>query len=166
MGDLIFECLERGMDIEKAGIKFYTDASRSIKDPKGKSTLLFLAKEEGRHLEYIKEIIDSMNASSDFGAIVQKGLPEIFPQKEEFTQQIAAGTGDKKILEEAMKVEERSIEFYSDCQNRAGASEKEIFETLVKEEEKHKAWLDYMKDGMDVHGYWYELGEYFAFDGS
>lgn len=165
MGDFLLECLEKGRDIEKAGIKFYTDASHSIEDPKGKSTLLFLAKEERRHLGYIQELVDSMNESSDFEAIVKKGLPEIFPQKEEFKEKIAAGTGDKKILEEAMGIEERSIEFYSDCQNRVGADEKEIFETLVKEEEKHKAWLDYMKDGMDVHGYWYGLGEYFAFDG-
>lgn len=166
MTNFLLECLEKGKEIEQEGIKFYTDAADSIEDPKGKSTLKFLAKEEGRHLEYINELIDSISDGGDISQIIQKKIPEIFPKKEDFREQISVDKGDKKILEEAMKVEERSIEFYTECRGRVNSSEKEIFEILIKEEEKHKAWLDYMKDGMDVHGHWYDLGEYFSFDGS
>jgi rubrerythrin len=165
MNDALLECLEKGKEIEAFGIKFYNEAANSIEDPKGKSTLQFLAREEHHHLGFIQELIDSIKKGSGISPVIQKKIPKIFPEKREFKEQVASGEGDKKILDEAMKVEDRSIEFYSNCQSRVEGEEKGIFQTLVKEEEKHKAWLDYMKDGMEVHGYWYDLGERFAFDG-
>lgn len=165
MNDFLLESLEKGRGIESLGIKFYTDAANSIEDSKGKNTLLFLAGEEKRHLKFIQELIDSVSKGADISPIIQKKIPKAFPQKEEFKERIAMGEGDKKILEEAIKVEERSIEFYADCLSKVGGAEKDIFKTLVEEEEKHKAWLDFMKEGMDVHGYWYGLEDYFALEG-
>lgn len=164
MSDFLIESLEKGREIELRGMKFYTDAANSVEDPKGKSTLSFLAKEEERHRGFIRELIDSVNEGADISPIIQKNRT-VFPQKEEFEKRTGAGEGDRKILEEAIKVEERSIEFYSDCLSRVNGPEKDIFKTLLGEEEKHKAWLDFMKEGMDVHGYWYGVEDYFALDG-
>lgn len=165
MSDFLLESLEKGKETESRGIKFYTGAANSIEDPKGKNTLLFLAREEGRHLKFIQELIDSISKGADISPIVQKKIPRVFPQKEEFREQIAVGEGDKDILEVAIGIEKRSIEFYTGCLNRVEGTEKDIFKTLVEEEEKHKAWLDFMKEGMEVHGYWYGLEDYFALGG-
>ncbi len=165
MSDFLIESLEKGREIELQGMKFYTDAANSVEDKKGKSTLLFLAKEEERHLGFIRELIDSVKKGADISPIIRKNGPTVFPQKEEFEKGIAAGDGDRRVLEEAIKVEERSIEFYSDCLSRVDGPGKDIFKTLLGEEEKHKAWLDFMKEGMDVHGYWYGVEDYFALDG-
>jgi len=166
MNNDILECLQKGKDLEAFGIKFYNEAADSISDPQGKSTLKFLAKEEHHHLEFIAKLIDSIKKGSDLSPLLGEKIPKIFPKKEEFKEQMTSTKGDKKILDEAMKVEERSIEFYTNCQSTFKGVEKDIFSILIKEEEAHKAWLDYMKDGMEVHGYWYDLGERFSFDGS
>lgn len=165
MGDFLIESLEKGKEIESQGIKFYTDAANSIEDPNGKSTLSFLASEEERHLGFIRKLINSVSKGADISQMIQKNGPVIFPQKEEFQKRIAAGDGDKRVLEEAIFVEERSIEFYSDCLSGTSGAERSIFKALVEEEKRHRAWLDFMKEGMDVHGYWYGLEDYFALDG-
>lgn len=165
MSDFLLKSLKKGKEIESAGMKFYNDVANSIIDPKGKSTLLFLAREEGRHMKFMQELIDSITKGEDISKMVSEISPVIFPQKEEFEKGIAASKSDKKIIEEAIGVEERSIEFYSYCLGKTHKAEKSIFRTLVKEEKKHKAWLDFMKEGMEVHGYWYGIEDYFALDG-
>jgi len=169
--EFVLKSLDAGRGIETYGIKFYTEAYENVKDAKGRKTLQFLANEEKEHLRFINNLSQAFKedaSGKEIGKIIKghKNLmenPKIFPGKEGYEVQIDIGDADKEILREAKKVEEKSIEFYKDCKNKVDKTEhKDIFETLVNEENKHVEWIEIMQGYMDVHGYWYDLSGYFA----
>ncbi|MFQ5975489.1 MAG: ferritin family protein [Candidatus Hydrothermarchaeales archaeon] len=167
----VLDCLDTGRKIETEGIKFYKGGAETIKDGKGRETLKFLANEEKEHLRFINNLSRSFKENEGRKRIAKiikehKNLmsrPKIFPGKAEYEKRIETDNADKEILNEAKKVEDRSIGFYQECKRKVGEQEyKEIFETLEGEEKKHLEWIEMMQGYMDVHGYWYDLYEYFA----
>jgi len=161
------EGLKTGITIEEDGIKFYSNAAEKTQDPAGKRTLEFLAKEEKRHKEFLESLLKSVEDKENPEKIIEKhiGKPKIFPKEEEFSEKIKAGRQDKEILEEAKKVEERSINYYAGLSNKVGEKEKKIFEILVGEERKHKEWIEYMEEALEIHGYWQGVEKYFELEG-
>lgn len=167
--NLVQQRLEEGMEIEKEGMKFYNDAVKKIKDPEGIRFLTHLSEEEGLHYKFIKELKDSVEGKKDHkvkGIISDfKGHKKIFPEKKEFEKEISTGDADKKILEEALKIEERSIKFYQGGLEKVSKDEyKKIFEVLIREEKSHKDWVEFLKDGLTIDGYWMDIEENFALD--
>ena len=169
--EFVLKSLDAGRGIETKGIKFYTVASEKVKDAKGRETLKFLANEEKEHLIFINNLSHLFKEKEDKAEIARiikeykkhQNKPKIFPDKKEYEKKIEADNADKEILKEAKNVEERSIDFYTECKNKVNeAGYKEIFETLVGEENKHVEWIEMIQGYMDVHGYWYDLYGYFA----
>jgi rubrerythrin len=168
--DIVQAILETGMEIEKAGIRFYSDAEKAVEDPKGRKTLRFLVKEEKRHLQFLRDLAASLKETKAKGLpttelFVLPDPPKIFPEKGAYQEKVKASEGDRAILEEAKKVEERSVAYYTDCRERAGEEYREVFSTLVHAEEEHFAWIRYLASALDVHGHWLDLGEEFSLDG-
>jgi len=166
MGDLevILGALKEGAEIEKKGIKFYKEAAKRVVDKNGKATLEYLAKEEARHLKFIKDLERSLESRGRDKERVLEGFkhPHIFPEKEEYLKGVHT-QGDRKVLEEAKTVEERSIAFYQGFLERVEGEEyKKVFQALVAEEESHLEWVNFMMDGLEVYGYWYGLEDYMA----
>lgn len=167
MNEILAEGLRAGIEIEKEGIEFYSKAAKNTKDPEGKRTLEYLAKEEREHLKFIEDLVESLEMKGDLPEVIEKYLrrPKVFPEEKEFSMRIKARSGDKEILKEAKKVEERSISFYREASDKVEGEDKRIFEILEGEEKKHMEWIEFMENAMEVHGYWYGLDKYFAFEG-
>ncbi len=149
------ECLRAGIDIETEGVKFYLEAAKKTKNSEGRRTLNFLAKEEKRHLKFLRELLDSKNLLE----IVEKysaAKPKIFPDKK-------ASMEDRQILSDAMEVEKKSISFYQECAEKK--EYKRIFDVLISEEKKHLEWLKFMQEALELHGYWSGLQERFGLEG-
>jgi rubrerythrin len=166
MGDLevTLGALKEGAEIEKAGIRFYKEAAGRVEDRNGKATMEYLAKEEGHHYKFIKDLESSLDDGKASTAAIIEGFkhPRIFPEKEEYLKGVQT-QGDRQVLEEAKRIEERSIAFYQGFLERVrGEDYKRIFETLVREEESHLEWIHFMMDGLEVYGYWYGLEDYMA----
>jgi rubrerythrin len=171
MDGVLIRALEAGMEMEKRGEAFYSKAAGEVENPHGKLTLNFLAGEERQHYRFLEALLES----------VKKGLrPEAPPlpkrprlKREEILEAMRqmgvkarAARRDREIVGEAMKVEEKSIEFYEGFLGEAGdAKSREIFKELVEEERRHLEWLEFIRDALEVHGYWYDLESYFALEG-
>lgn len=165
----VLNALKTGIEIEAHGIKFYRGASKEVKDPKGIQTLRFLANEERNHLRFIKDLKDSFEKKdASVKDIIKAHLdlkkgPRIFPEMDEYLEEIRESKEDEKILEEAAEIEKRSIEFYSDsAKSVTNGDYKEIFNVLVGEEEGHLKLIELMTDYMTLHGVWTGLEDYFA----
>ncbi|RMF90606.1 MAG: hypothetical protein D6733_03330 [Methanobacteriota archaeon] len=167
--EAVQEALEAGLELESRGIGFYSRAAQEVRDPKGRQTLLFLAEEEREHREFIRELLESLKERDDSllkGAVQKQRARKdtrVFPELEEYVEEIRDSRGDRKILDEAAEIEKRSIEFYreagKDIENR---DYQEIFRILIKEEEGHLALVRQMADYMVLHGVWSGLEDYFA----
>ena len=165
----VLEALNSGLEIESAGLKFYSNASEEVSDPRGRQTLRYLADEEKKHLKFIKELKSSFEKNKEPGV---KGIvkahktaqeSKVFPKLEKFIGKIKSATGDKRILEEAEGVEKRSIAFYKDMAKEIKNRDyKEVFNILIREEEGHLMLVRQMADYMVLHGVWSGLEDYFA----
>ncbi len=77
-----------------------------------------------------------------------------------------APEGNKEIIQEAMKVEKKSIEFYEGFLSETRDEDnRRIFRAMMEEEKKHLSWLEFIRDALEIHGYWYDLESYFALEG-
>ncbi|NOZ77012.1 MAG: ferritin family protein [Euryarchaeota archaeon] len=166
MGDLeiVLGALREGARIEEEGMRFYKEAAGKVEDINGKATLEYLAKEEARHRRFIEDLESSLRAGKPEAVTIIEGPehPRIFPEKQEYPEGVKT-EGDLEVLEEAKKVEERSIAFYQGFAGRVREEEyRKVFEALVREEESHLEWIHFMMDGLKVYGYWYGLEDYMA----
>ncbi len=163
----IIDCINRGIEIEKRGFNFYYNASKKVKSKKAKETLEFLAKEELRHRKFLEDIKDELikEGRIDVESKAKILKERIFPEK--FEEKISATDDDKIILKEAELLEKNSIAFYTKCRDEIKEIDdaKEVFDILIKFENEHLEWIKFIKESMEVHGYWLGLDDYFSFDG-
>jgi len=168
--EFVFEKLNQGMEIEVYGIRFYTKSAENTADPRGRQTLKYLAGEEQEHLKFINDLKKSFETRDKDTATdiarsrsAKEGHTQIFPKKAEFAETIKDDGTGKKILFEAVEIEKRSIQFYTEALNKVEKTlHKEIFTTLLNEEKGHLELVQQMSDYMTLHGVWSGLDDYFA----
>lgn len=165
----VLEALKNGLELESNGIRFYTQALESVRDPKGCQTLRYLVNEERDHLKFINDIKGTFEDDSKLkvGEIATRHLSvkrtKVFPKLEEFIHEVSESHGDKKILEEAETIEKRSIEFYKESGvGILNNDYQKTFDILIEEEEGHLKLVMQMSDYMTLHGVWTGLEEYFV----
>ncbi len=165
----VLAVLKKGSELESFGIKFYSEAAGEVTDPKGRQTLKYLANEEREHLKFIKQLRTSFENRGDekVNSIIkvwaEKPHQKVFPDIEEYLEDVKAVSGDQKILEEAEEIEKRSIEFYTSAMDGVkDESHKDRFNILIKEEVGHLALVQQMRNYMTLHGVWSGLEDYFA----
>jgi rubrerythrin len=166
----VIGALKKGSELESYGLKFYTVASNEVSDPRGRQTLMYLAKEEKEHLKFINDLRKTFESDHEelIGDIVKSksesiGLPKVFPEKEEYLSEVKEGRGDRDILEEAALIEKRSMQFYADSAKGIKNSDyREIFNILLKEEEGHLQLIEQMSEYMVLHGVWSGVENYFV----
>ena len=171
--NILTESIKRGISIERKGEEFYTDVAGKIDDPLGKDTLRFLAKEEGRHIQFLENLLDTMVNGNEKelsrvvagyeGQLTRSTTFPTFPGKEEYVTRVKVKKGDKEILKEARKIEKRSIAFYQEAVDTVNDEEhKSVFRLLEDWEKKHLDWIEFMDESMDLYGYWTGIQGYFA----
>jgi rubrerythrin len=165
----VLTALKTGIELESYGLKFYTKAASEVKDPKGRQTLQFLANEEKDHLKFFKDLRESFlkGGQDSTKNIIQlhygSNRSKVFPEMEEYLEEIKDSRGDEKILEEAEGIEKRSISFYKSSAGEVlNPDYQEIFKVLIREEEGHLKLIWQMSDYMKLHGVWSGLEEYFV----
>jgi len=167
----VVKALRAGMDIEKKGEAFYSKAAGMVENPHGQLTLNFLAREEREHYKFLEGLLASIKKGRVPGRSALPKRPglkkeEIFENMRRMGVKGSVPKGNKEIIEEAMKVEQKSVEFYEGFLSEANdAGNRKIFRTMAEEEKKHLEWLEFIRDALEVHGYWYDLEGYFALEG-
>jgi len=169
--DEIVKALKAGMEIEKKGEAFYTRAAEKVENPHGQLTLNFLAREEKEHYRFLEGLLASVEKGRAPGRLALPKHPRL--KKEEILEAMRrmgvkgrAPESHREIVNKAMEVARKSIEFYEGFLSEATKEDnRKIFKALAEEEKKHLAWLEFIRDALEVHGYWYDLESYFALGG-
>jgi rubrerythrin len=105
------------LEIEGEGKKFYVRNARKIQNIEIKRFIEFLAHEEGKHIEILKELRSSIMKNgawidaSENPKILQKILDDLRVFKAKSGEDVRE-TGDVAILLDALKTEKDMVEFY------------------------------------------------------
>lgn len=153
--DVTLDALEKAIQIEKNGRRFYLQAAKRITDQRGKEVFLSLANEEEKHLRIVEKQYDSLSKGKGWLALAKaKGEVDLekplFPQgKKALEKMVRPDDSDLDALLLALGFESDSYELYrkgyaetDDPQGKAmyeylADMEWEHFETLMRNYEHH-----------------------------
>lgn len=114
----LMDGLRRAIQTEADGYQFYTMASQTTKDPKGRQTFKILAAEELKHLDFLKS---QYQAVSDTGAInpaLKIGDRHDFSKdpifSDEILNRISGAQFEMSALSIGMQLELSSINYYKE----------------------------------------------------
>ena len=129
--------IELGIDVEKAGIKFYTEKQKIIREKSAIYLFKFLAAEEEYHLKLLSKLKESLKKKNQWIEIKEK---IIFSSKK---KEIDENSGDINIILVAMRAERDSQKLYSGMAEKVkDAAGRKFFEALADFEQGHFELLD------------------------
>ena len=130
--------IEIAKKMEEDAVKFYTEAASKTAHLVGKKMFLSIAKDEGRHLLMLDELLKGMEiTASDVSPM--KNMKTIFEElKDDMLEKAAASDDELNAFKIAMEMEKNGIDFYQKTVTEAQSDkEKKLFERLIKEEQQH-----------------------------
>lgn len=133
------ESLQLAIDMERKGHDYYTEQAKDPENPMVEKVLKSLASQELDHIEVIKDIAKGKDASPE-------DIPEV--NMEEQVKQVYQEFSEAEkenwkaertsVYEHALELEEKLYNLYEDMVKDAeDQKEKEFFEAIMKEENKH-----------------------------
>ena len=143
------DILDYAIQMERDGYEFYLQSAQKQKDEAARRMLEILADDEKRHEEILKGMRQgkaSMIASKKFA-----GIKNVFQKLAAAKQPFINENGClSDVLRQGVQIEARSVELYrKNAAKTADAAEKEIWQKLQAEEEKHKKLLELTLEYVD-----------------
>ncbi len=141
------EAFKVAINLERGGLRFYTEVYRTTKDEKTRTVFLRLAEDEKAHLELFKKL-DEESPSGPVGrpkeiddevvaylnSLVDTGVFKRAKERLEAMKDLK----DIDALETGVQAEKDSILFYQEAyKNSVTPSGKKVFKRLIGEEKKH-----------------------------
>lgn len=162
----LLEPLQTALELERKGMQFFRRAAASTKGAVAQKTFEFLAGEEEKHIERIKQFYASLaedglpQKATQFPSDAQSRLKEFNRVLADLSKTITAGTSDVEAYETALAFENGAEDFYEEQMNLAtDPSVKNFYQWLIHEEGMHgeliKSCLDFVNDPED----WFKRGE-------
>ncbi len=146
--------------IEKKGYKFYEKAVEAFKVPVIQNLFITLRDQEKKHYELFSEL---------YNDLIEKGERELSEDEKNLIVQKAnidaffLNMGDitgvkepEDVLKNGIVAEQKSIEFYNGIKDKYGSKKaKEIFDTIILEEQQHEQNLTDMLKLVEERGLYY-----------
>ena len=136
----IEQLLEAAMYKEVASQAFYTEGQKLTDDPGAVALLKELAEEEGKHLEWLKEIKDTGIKEKSY---FHKKVPNLMISEYLKGGESLEGAGLQDTLTFAIKREQQSMAFYTDMMSiLRDKTAKQLCLRLTQAELNHKYKLE------------------------
>lgn len=154
------EALKKAVRLEKEGNTFYIKCANETRNEDGNKMFLYLAHEEVKHANKIREILDEESTDKDLVVWVPD-ISEI--AAEVFSGNVPGGKADEKAdeisaLNIGIEAEKSSIALYRKLSEQVGDEEKaKVFVDLANEEEKHLAILEKEVEFVTETGNFYDF---------
>jgi len=161
--------IKMAIQLEKDGMKFFTEAAKRTSSESGKKIFRTLAKEEAIHLETFQKMFDTLETVSDWRDLVKK-MPlqrraPIFEQRAKVDESVKPSAGELEALRTAMDHERAAIEFFTRESDKAtNPTVKQVFDFVKGQEEYHYDLLQAEYDSVAGTGFWFDMPE-FRMDG-
>jgi len=152
--------LTRAIELEVEGRRFYLDAAGRSQNEFGKSVFNFLAAQELKHQEKIKDIYNRVEKDGQWPTMfipAHVEQPVFTPQA---AKEISGAEGEREAIKTAMGLEDDSINYYDGLSRKAQEHfEKKFFAALSLEERGHYLMLLDMMEYLDDPQGWFERKE-------
>ncbi len=154
------DILDFAMQMEKDGEQFYREAAEKVSHEGMKRIFNMLADDEAKHymvLQSMKKEIPQMMDTP-----ILSFAENIFVQMKEQKEEWPLEDSQLALYEKARDIERRSWTFYQEKGNEAtDPSQKELFQKIAYEEEKHFLLLDNLVELVLRPQNWVEDGEFY-----
>ena len=170
--DKTLGALQTAIQMEIDGKEFYLKASQASSNELGKKLLKSLASEEDQHRKTFEEIYKTIRVKKDwpvtgFQPDGGRGLRTIFARAlEEMDSTIEAMPDELDVVQTAMAMENKTLDYYRDHSKMATYdAERDFYEALAAQEsEHHLILLDYYEFLKDPAA-WFVQKEHPSLDG-
>ena len=153
----LLEPLQTALNLELEGRAFFAEAAATTHSRVARETFEFLAAEEDRHIERIREIYDSLEATGE------DNLPEVQPSDAsvrltafndtlaKLRDRITSSTTDVEAYRAALAFENGAEDLYHQkAAESTNPTIRKFYEWLIEEEEMHarllQSCLDFVED--------------------
>jgi rubrerythrin len=158
--------VELAIKMETDAIAFYLKAAEKTSHLVGKKMFLAIIDDEKRHLDALSRIFKGLDLTFENVSPMRK-IKTVFEQnKDAMLERVQATTDDLEALKIAMQMEKESVDFYEKAAKEASTkTERDLFESLVKEEIQHFTIFNNTYSFLTDSGNWYMWDEYSIVDG-
>jgi rubrerythrin len=166
------QALKYCIQMEVDGKEFYLKAYRDSNNELGKKLLESLARQEDNHRQKFEQIFENISKTHkwpvvEFKSAGGKTLRTIFVEETSTpAPQIKVAQTELDALQKAMKLEDKSYDYYHrQYEQAAKGAERDFYELIAGEEREHKLiLLDYYEFLHDPAA-WYVKAEHTSLDG-
>ena len=152
--DSLLEPLQTALALERKGMQFFRQAAASTKGAVAQRTFHFLAGEEEKHIERIKQFYASLVEDA------QSRLDEFNRVLLDLSKTISAGTSDVEAYETALAFENGAEDFYEvQMKTAEDPSVRNFYQWLINEEEMHARLIQSCLDFVNDPEQWFKRGE-------
>jgi rubrerythrin len=149
------KAVETAMKMETDAMDFYREASRKSVHPFGKKMFEGFIRDETRHLRMLEDILKGLdiNPHTNCTDDVRTVFSEL---KDQMMNRIEATTDEVEAVRIALDFEEAGYHFYETAAKEASSEkEKNLFEVLTAEEERHYKVLENTYRFLEDTGNWF-----------
>lgn len=160
------EAIQTALQFERKIRDIYVEASQAFDDESGRHLFESLAKDEQRHVDYLKDRLSQWRKS---GKIQVEELPQSTGIAEKISKALETVKNklndenhrlEQQMLSKALKSEIETSNFYQEMVGTMSGDAKEMFGRFLAIENDHvkivQAQLDYMMNT----GYWFDIKEF------
>jgi rubrerythrin len=157
----ILEPLKLALRLEEEGRQFFLDAAAQVTNLHARQTLEFLAGEEAKHIERIREFYRTVESGLEVPRIVapesvEKRIQAFNQQLASLRDEIKASASDIEAYTLAVKFENGAADFYQQQANSSSdPNARAFYEWLVKEESLHSEVLSSCLRFIDDPARWF-----------
>ncbi len=164
----LLEAFLKAEELEIQGKEFYLDASEKAHIPSVKDLFKQLAEAEEFHRIKIRELYQTFQAKKNIPAYVtkisQKQISPVFDPKE--IEKVASVDTDLAALEEALRLEEKSIQYYQSLSDKSkDLKVKRFLLALIQEEWGHYLSIFDTMEFLRDPSSWYTFKEHWGLEG-
>jgi len=156
------KAVKLAVNLKKKEVEYYKKAAGKTKNPNGRKVFKYLAEEESRHLESIKKQLDSAEKKGGWLSDeklfnknvcrLERSRPKNIVPKE-----IKADANDLDALKEAIDIERKSLEVYTDIACKTDDKKAlKILHYLIDTENIHLKELEIQYTFLKNEGFWYD----------
>ncbi|MFH1441476.1 MAG: ferritin family protein [Candidatus Omnitrophota bacterium] len=143
------EVVELGVEIEKNGRDFYNALARNSKDEAIIKIFDYLAKEEEKHIQVFKELLEKtkdsklpqISADEYFTYMNSLASEYVFTRKDKGKDIAKQVTSDKQAVLMGIGFEKDSIVFYEGIKETVPEQGRQAVDELIRQEQKHLSTL-------------------------
>jgi len=161
--------IKMAIQLEKDGMKFFTEAAKKTSSESGKRIFRQLAKEEATHLETFQKMFDTLETIQDWKELIKtmplKRKAPVFEERESVDKAVKPEAGELEALRTAMDHERTAIDFFeTEAAKSNDPTVKQVFDFVRGQEVFHYDLLQAEYDSVAGTGFWFDVPE-FRMDG-